>query len=90
MTTQTSILRKSLAAATSLALIGLVQAQQHPEKPTYDYEKCYGAAKAGRNDCFTASNSCAGTTEEDSQRDAWIYVPKGTCDKIVGGNLGPG
>lgn len=90
MTPRTSILRASLTTAISLALIGLAQAQEHPEKPTYDYQKCYGAAKAGRNDCFTASNSCAGTTEFDAQPDAWIYVPKGTCDKIVGGNLGPG
>lgn len=89
MTPPTLLLRSSLVTAISLALAGLAHAQQHPEKPTYDYEKCYGAARAGKNDCFTASNSCAGTTEADAQKDAWIYVPKGTCDKIVGGNLGP-
>ena len=88
MTPQT--LRSTLVAAISLALAGLAQAQEHPEKPTYDYDKCYGIVKAGKNDCFTASNSCAGTTTVNAQRDAWIYVPKGTCDKIVGGNLGPG
>jgi len=32
-----------------------------PEKPTYKYEKCYGVARAGMNDCFFGSNSCAGT-----------------------------
>ena len=48
-------------------------------------EKCYGVAKAGKNDCQTASSSCAGTSKRDSQADAWIAVPKGTCDKIVGG-----
>ncbi len=50
-------------------------------------EKCYGVAKAGRNDCATASSSCAGTSTRDRQRDAYIAVPKGTCSKIAGGTL---
>jgi len=51
----------------------------------YPYEKCYGIVKAGLNDCFTASNSCAGTVEKDNLPAAWIYVPKGTCKKITDG-----
>ena len=50
-------------------------------------EKCYGITKKGKNDCQTAKSSCAGTSTRDSQGDAWIYVPKGTCEKIVGGSL---
>jgi len=49
-------------------------------------EKCYGVAKAGKNDCQTNHSACAGTSKQDAQKDAWIYVPKGTCDKIVGGS----
>ena len=49
-------------------------------------EKCYGIAKAGQNDCQTATSSCAGTAKKDGQKDAWIAVPKGTCGKIVGGS----
>lgn len=49
-------------------------------------EKCYGVSKAGKNDCHTATSSCAGTSKKDAQEDAWISVPKGTCDKIVGGS----
>ena len=94
MTAQSVFLRSSLVTAISLALAGLAQAQaeaqEHPEKPTYDYEKCYGAARAGKNDCFTARNSCAGTSQKNGQKDARIYSPKGTCEKIVGGSLGPG
>jgi uncharacterized membrane protein len=52
-------------------------------------EKCYGVAKAGQNDCATASNSCAGTTTTDSQKDAFLYVPVGICQKIAGGSLKP-
>lgn len=54
-----------------------------------DMEKCYGVAKAGKNDCQTASSSCAGTAKEDRQPDAFIAVPKGTCDKIAGGSTTP-
>lgn len=50
-------------------------------------EKCYGVAKAGKNDCQTAKSSCAGTSKKDAQTDAWISLPKGACEKIVGGKL---
>ncbi len=53
-------------------------------------EKCYGIAKSGKNDCQTGSSSCAGTSTEDNQKDAWIYVPEGTCSKITGGSTEPG
>jgi len=53
-------------------------------------EKCYGVAKAGKNDCAAGpGTSCAGTSTEDSQGNAWMYLPKGTCDKLVGGSLEP-
>jgi len=74
------------AAAVAAAMTAAASAQVHPEKPTYPYEKCYGIARAGLNDCFTAKNSCAGTTTKDNEPQAWIYVPKGTCSRIVGGS----
>ena len=78
-----------LAAAVGALVSGSVSAQVHPEKPTYKYEKCYGVARAGHNDCFFASNSCAGTSAQDDDPRAWIYVPQGTCRKISGGTLEP-
>lgn len=54
-----------------------------------DVEKCYGVVKAGQNDCQTANSSCAGTSTVDGQGDAWVYLPEGTCEKIVGGSLEP-
>ena len=86
---QSKFLLSIIGSAMSLAIAASAQAQQHPEKPTYKYEKCYGVAKSGKNDCFTASHSCAGTSKVDGQRDAWVYLPKGTCEKIVGGSLDP-
>jgi uncharacterized membrane protein len=78
-----------LAAAVTALLSGSATAQVHPEKPTYKYEKCYGVARAGQNDCFFASNSCAGTSAHDDDPRAWIYVPQGSCKKISGGSLEP-
>ena len=51
-----------------------------------EMEKCYGIVKKGKNDCATATSSCAGTSKVDGQKDAFIAVPKGTCEKIVGGS----
>jgi len=57
--------------------------------PQFKAEKCYGVAKAAKNDCQTANSSCAGTSKRDAQGDAWIYVPAGTCERIVNGSLQP-
>lgn len=50
-------------------------------------EKCFGVAKAGKNDCQTRHSSCAGTSKKDAQADAWLNVVKGSCEKLVGGSL---
>jgi uncharacterized membrane protein len=53
-------------------------------------EKCYGVAKAGKNDCAGAGHSCAGQSKgADGSGKEWIEVPKGTCDRLVGGSLTP-
>ncbi|MFC3674610.1 BufA1 family periplasmic bufferin-type metallophore [Ferrovibrio xuzhouensis] len=71
----------AVAAALAIgALSGAAQAQSKTEK-------CFGVAKAGKNDCQTATSSCAGTSKKDGQTDAWLAVPTGTCVKIVGGSL---
>lgn len=49
-------------------------------------EKCYGIAKAGKNDCGSAIEACAGQSKTDGAKGSWLAVPKGTCDKIVGGS----
>jgi uncharacterized membrane protein len=57
--------------------------------PNYEAEKCYGVAKAGLNDCQTATHSCAGTATKNNDPASWIYVPSGTCSKIAGGSPQP-
>jgi uncharacterized membrane protein len=52
-----------------------------------DKEQCAGIIKAGKNDCATATNACHGHVEVDANPNAWIYVPKGTCERLVGGRV---
>jgi len=54
---------------------------------TPQMEKCYGIVKAGMNDCQTAAAACSGSAAKDNQPDAFIFLEKGLCEKIVGGNL---
>lgn len=80
----------TLIAAAVTSAIGVAAYAQTPTpapKPSFASEKCYGIAKAGKNDCQTANSSCAGTSKRDGQGDAWAYLPAGTCAKIVGGSL---
>ncbi len=66
-----------LALTASLA-VGLASSPAVAEKGAK--EKCYGVAKAGKNDCAAGpGTSCAGTSTRDYQGDAWKYVAKGTC-----------
>jgi len=74
--------RIAIAAALAAALAVPVAAEAQG-----NMEKCYGVAKAGKNDCQTATSSCAGTSKKDHEASAWLAVPKGTCEKIVGGSL---
>lgn len=60
------------------------QAKAMAMMKTGKYDKCYGVALRGQNDCFAgAGTSCAGTSTADYQGNAWKLVPKGTCEAIV-------
>ncbi len=86
-----AIVHSAVAGAATLAVLGVIssaQAQPAP-KPSFAFEKCYGVAKAGKNDCQSSTGSCAGTSKMNQQADAWIYLPKGTCGKIHGASLEP-
>jgi uncharacterized membrane protein len=80
-----------IASAVTAALILPAIAAAGPVAAPSDFksEKCYGIVKAGKNDCQTLSNSCAGTSKKDNQRDAWVYLPTGVCDKVSGSSMTP-
>ena len=79
LNTTSLIIGSAMSLAISTATISVPAAAQ-------DVEHCYGVAKAGKNDCQTANSSCAGTSKHDSQPDAFVLVPAGTCAKIAGGS----
>ena len=49
--------------------------------------KCAGIVKTGLNDCGTSKHDCSGKATVDNDPEEWIYVPAGTCEKIVGSTL---
>jgi uncharacterized membrane protein len=73
------------SAVAGAVALGLSAAPALAAKP--GMEKCAGIVKAGKNDCGTSKLSCAGTSTKDNDPEAWIYVPTGTCDKVVGGKV---
>jgi uncharacterized membrane protein len=77
MKVQKLVTASAIAAVLTVAVLAPAYAQST--------EKCYGIAKAGKNDCKTASHSCAGHSTKDG--DGFVAVPAGTCGKIIGGSL---
>jgi uncharacterized membrane protein len=75
------------AAIASLIAVGLASAGAHALAAKEGMEKCAGIVKAGKNDCGTSKHSCMGQAKADGDAEEWIYVPKGTCEKIAGGKL---
>ncbi len=57
---------------------------------TGKFEKCFGIALKGHNDCFAgAGTTCAGTSKVDYQGNSFQLVPKGACTAMQTPN-GPG
>ena len=74
------------AAIASLLLMGTIASTSAlAAKP--GFEKCEGIAKTAMNDCGTSKHACAGMAKTDGDKEEWLYVPEGTCKKIVGGKL---
>lgn len=73
------IVQSAIAGLLALGVAQAAGAQDAKER-----EKCYGVAKAGQNDCGTATHTCAGKATRDSAPDEWKYVPRGTCEKMGG------
>ena len=83
--------RQSIVTALAVAALasGVALAQTQEQKAMddkakmADKEKCYGVAKAGKNDCAAGpGTTCAGTSKVDFQGNAWSLVAKGSCTSI--------
>ena len=84
-------MKKTSATVTAISSLLTLGAAALSASPSFaadkvEMEKCYGVVKAGKNDCAGPAHACAGQSKESSGKE-WIKVPKGTCERIVGGSL---
>ena len=79
-----TLLRSALTGLVALG-IGAASGTALAGKP--GMEKCAAIVKAGKNDCGTSKHACAGQSKKDGDAEEWVYVPAGTCNKIVGAKL---
>jgi uncharacterized membrane protein len=82
MKTKTALISTAVTSLLAFGMLG-VSAQAADDATT---EKCYGVAKAGKNDCAANGHACAGQAKADADKKEWVKLPKGTCDRIVGGS----
>ena len=81
-----------LSAALVGAMAASTAALAGPVTPQAGQEKCFGVAKAGSNDCASATgtHACAGLgSKKDNDPNEFKYVAAGTCAKM-GGSMKPG
>lgn len=79
--------KKAILAAAIGGLVAAGPAFSADDAGKAATEKCYGVAKAGKNDCAGPAHACSGMSKKDADPREWITVPKGTCDRLVGGSL---
>ena len=85
-----TLLTAALAGVFAAGVAVSSSANAHDAMTTPAKDKCYGIAKAGKNDCKSAngSHSCAGQAKADNDANEWKFVEKGACEK-EGGKLTP-
>jgi uncharacterized membrane protein len=83
ITNRHRLLAAALAGAVLVAGASLALAE---EKKGKEQEKCFGIAKAGQNDCASATgiHACAGQSKKDNDPKEWKLVAKGSCEKMGG------
>jgi uncharacterized membrane protein len=74
------------AAVGGVMALGMVNTAAHAADDPAT-EKCYGIAKAGKNDCAGAAHACAGQSKAEASGKEFVKLPKGSCERIVGGSL---
>jgi len=86
MTSKKAVLAAAIGGLVALAGPAFA-ADDAAKKKEPATEKCYGVAKAGKNDCAAGAHACSGLSKKDGDTKEWINVPKGTCEKLVNGSL---
>ena len=89
MKNQNKVMQSTIAGILAFgATMVSTTASAVPDQPKF-WEKCAGIAKAGMNDCgaLDGKHGCSGQATKSNHPQEWVYVPKGTCAKIVGGKV---
>ncbi|MFT6259225.1 MAG: putative membrane protein [Rickettsiales bacterium] len=89
MSKKSKFLKSATLAIAGLAVMSSTSAMA---KKSPKMEKCYGVVKSGQNDCSSAkkgAHSCAGGAKINGDKNEWIYLPEGACDRLVGGSEKP-
>jgi uncharacterized membrane protein len=79
-----------LGAAAMTMANTVVFAADAPSADKQATEKCYGVAKAGKNDCAAGDHSCAGQSTKSMDKASFVSVPAGLCGKLASGSLTKG
>jgi len=74
-------------AVSSLIAFGALTVGESAFADAPAMEQCAGVVKAGANDCATSTNACHSHVTTDSNPEAWVYLPKGTCERLSGAHL---
>lgn len=87
MSLSKNALNALIAGAFAFSLVG---AAGHTAS-AQEKEKCYGVVMAGKNDCadLAKTHSCAGQTKVNGSGGEFVALPKGACEKLVGGSKTP-
>lgn len=82
---------KSYIVAAFAAAVSVTSSYAEGDKDTQEKEKCYGIAKAGKNDCGTVngSHNCAGHSTKDNDPNEWVYTEKNKCEELGGSTTPP-
>ncbi|AEM46970.1 MULTISPECIES: BufA1 family periplasmic bufferin-type metallophore [Acidithiobacillus] len=70
-----------------LVMVGTVGSAASAFASTAPWVQCYGIARAHMNDCAATTHSCAGQSIHNGGKYSFLLIPKGLCQKIVGGSL---
>ena len=90
------LLKRALIGGVTVANLGampasmkLAAADAVPKNPK-SWEMCFGIARAYKNDCSSSDlrHACSNKSTSDGDPTEYVWVPVGTCEKIVGGNTG--
>ena len=90
MKIKTKAISAAISGLLALGLLaGTANAADSKDGEEDAMEKCYGVAKAGKNDCAANGHACAGQSKTSGDPGEWITVPAGTCERLIDGSTEP-